>query len=107
MFTNYCMNPLEIFEIEDDCCSNQKPPKRLDQVAPSTSTYLIQLDITADNDAQIKLQIRDTAKNMKMTAVIEDNDLDQYLTKNSDSQQYLELETIDKSEFMLLMNQDP
>ena len=45
--------------------------------------------------------------NMKMTAVIEDNDLDQYLTKNSDSQQYLELETIDKSEYKLLMNQDP
>ena len=45
--------------------------------------------------------------NMKMTAVIEDNDLDQYLTENSDNQQYLELETIDKTEFKLLMKQDP
>ena len=76
MLTNYCMNPLEIFEIEDNCSEGTKIKKKLDQVAPSTSTYLIQLDITADNDAQIKLQIRDTAMNMKMTALIEDNDLD-------------------------------
>ena len=40
MLTNYCMNPLEVFEIDNPYDNNRKQ-KSLSKLAPSTSSFLI------------------------------------------------------------------
>ena len=69
LLTNYCMNPLELFEIDDP--HGLPVVRSQSRIPPSKSDYIIQLDLTNDNESHIKLQITDTVKNMKMSTVIE------------------------------------
>ena len=76
-------------------------------MAPSTSSFLKELDITDDNNSQIRFQIRDTVLDKKMTIDIKDDDLEQYLIKNTETDKYLEREPIDFEEFELCVKDDP
>ena len=48
MLSNYCMNPLELFEIDNPGKKNQVLKSHA-KVPPSMSCYLIQLDMTDEN----------------------------------------------------------
>ena len=81
MLTNYVMNPLEIFEIDPGCA-----PKPQFKIAPTMSSLIISLDLSAKNKSAIKLQITDTVKDMKLTTIIENFDIPTLKDQNEVSQ---------------------
>lgn len=66
------------------------------------SDYVIELDMTKDNKSYIKFQINDTEKDMKLSSLIEDNDLDQFLVHNPDKNTFLKQQLVDISDFSLM-----
>lgn len=52
MLTNYCMAPLQVYEIEDD---NDKDIKKKvsTKIAPAMSSLLYELDLSQDNEKGI------------------------------------------------------
>ena len=69
MFTNYIMNPLEIWEIDNPGTRKQNS-KLLHKIPPSMSQYIIQLDMSRDNKSEIKFTINDTVQDCKLTTVV-------------------------------------
>jgi hypothetical protein len=69
MFTNYIMNPLEIYEI-DHPGKRYQITKDLFKIPPSMSNYIIQLNLSKENKSEIKFQITDTVQNSKLTTII-------------------------------------
>jgi len=64
MLTNYCMAPLEVYEIE-----NPRKPKFKDpvQIAPAMSGYLFEIDLSIDNKLDVLYQFYDTSLNEFMS----------------------------------------
>jgi len=54
MMTNYCMNPIEVFEI-DYPGTPQEDEKSQARMPPSMSQYMIELDLTDKNESEIKI----------------------------------------------------
>lgn len=60
MLTNYCMAPLDIYEIDDPHNERLATRKRTAQIAPAMSCYLFQLDLSKDNESDILFRFHDT-----------------------------------------------
>ena len=60
MLTNYCMAPLDIYEIDEPKQEILSMKKRIAQIAPAMSSYLFQLDLSNANKSDIFYQFYDT-----------------------------------------------
>ena len=58
MLTNYCLEPLELFEIDNPGLPNEVS-KCTTRIPPSMSSFLIELDLSHENESTIKVNIID------------------------------------------------
>lgn len=82
MLTNYCMAPLDIYEIDDPRDTTQTTKKRTAQIAPAMSCYLFQLDLSKDNESDILFQFHDTQTGTLISHMFEQFDLQTKRTQN-------------------------
>lgn len=91
MLTNYCMAPLDIFEIDDPRSRTGGTKKRTAQIAPAMSSYLYQLDLSKDNESDILFQFHDSQTNALLSHQFQRFDLPKETwkspaNKNNDSE---------------------
>lgn len=58
LLTNYTMAPLSIYEIDDPKVNTER--KLIANLAPATSAYIVQLDLSAENKSDIEFELLDT-----------------------------------------------
>ena len=73
ILTNFSMAPLEVFEIdivtEDDETKSEE--KNIGKIAPETSKYIVELDMTENNQSEIKFVFHDTVRDRQLTCKLE------------------------------------